>query len=90
MCLASSANEEMQTECPGRPPLRRWPLFAFWGTLGLGTVAPSMLFGAVGERLGMDRLLKSHNSQIRTYSLCRQGRMHDEQSQAFSPNERLC
>lgn len=33
------------------------------------------LLGAVGERLGMDRLLKSNTSKIRTHSLFRQGCM---------------
>jgi hypothetical protein len=34
--------------------------------------------GAVGERLGMDRLLKSNTSKTRTRSLFRQGCMLDE------------
>ena len=33
------------------------------------------LLGTVGESLGMDRLLKSNTSIIRTHSLCRQGCM---------------
>ena len=33
------------------------------------------LLGAVGERLGMDRLLKSNTSKTRTPSLFRQGCM---------------
>ena len=33
------------------------------------------LLGAVGESLGMDRLLKSNTSKTRTYSLFRQGCM---------------
>lgn len=33
------------------------------------------LLGAVGERLGMDRLLKSNTSKTRTHSLFRQGCM---------------
>ena len=33
------------------------------------------LLGAVGERLGMDRLLKSNTSRKRTHSLFRQGCM---------------
>ena len=33
------------------------------------------LLGAVGERLGMDRLLKSNTSKMRTHSLFRQGCM---------------
>lgn len=33
------------------------------------------LLGAVGERLGMDRLLKSNTSRTRTHSLFRQGCM---------------
>ena len=38
-------------------------------------VALLTLLGTVGERLGMDRLLKSNTSKIRTHSLFRQGCM---------------
>jgi hypothetical protein len=38
-------------------------------------VALLTLLGAVGESLGMDRLLKSNTSKIRTHSLFRQGCM---------------
>ncbi len=41
-------------------------------------VALLTLLGTVGERLGMDRLLKSYTSKTRTHSLFRQGCMlHD-------------
>ena len=38
-------------------------------------VALLTLLGEVGERLGMDRLLKSNTSKTRTHSLFRQGCM---------------
>ncbi len=38
-------------------------------------VALLTILGAVGESLGMDRLLKSNTSKIRTHSLFRQGCM---------------
>jgi hypothetical protein len=43
----------------------------------VGTFATALLtlLGAIGESLGMDRLLKSNTSKTRTHSLFRQGFM---------------
>jgi hypothetical protein len=54
----------------GDKRVRHRPLLARFGfTLAL------TLLGAVGESLGMDRLLKSNTSKTRTHSLFRQGCM---------------
>lgn len=50
-------------------PMRRDRLLL----LGAFAVALLTLLGAPGERLGMDRLLKSNTSKTRTHSLFRQG-----------------
>jgi hypothetical protein len=52
-------------------PMRRDPLLL----ISAFATALLTLLGAVGESLGMDRLLKSNTSKTRTHSLFRQGCM---------------
>jgi hypothetical protein len=57
-----------------REPMRRDRLLL----ISAFATALLTLLGAVGESLGMDRLLKSNTSKVRTHSLFRQGCMLHE------------